>query len=246
MNCTLQVMIFKAISNHAWHFGVQEIDGLASEVMFNQKELKGEQRFKLNKKPMMIGLCPQWPDGWLNAMARLSRMLLKLFVPGPSRPSFTSPPTPAMSMSHSCIYWNLTGWAAARQKNILENTFHDIYFFQTMFENCPDKCHCSLNNINTPLWVSVNCSSLNLTKLPEKLPENTLELDISHNQVSFIKTEANSRNITQPFPDNKPWAFTKVQVCIQPFKEITCGLQWIAQYVRSHRKSFYEEQANYS
>ena len=59
-----------------------------------------------------------------------------------------------------------------------------LEFNQTMFERCPSECHCSLNNINTPLWVTVNCSNAQLSKMPEILPNHTQAVDVSHNNVS--------------------------------------------------------------
>ena len=59
--------------------------------------------------------------------------------------------------------------------------------FQTMYENCPEKCRCRIDNMNVPLWVEVSCSEANMSALPEILPPNTLKLNVSHNQVSTLK-----------------------------------------------------------
>ena len=53
-----------------------------------------------------------------------------------------------------------------------------------MYENCPEKCRCRIDNMNVPLWVEVSCSEANMSALPEILPPNTLKLNVSHNQVS--------------------------------------------------------------
>ena len=59
-----------------------------------------------------------------------------------------------------------------------------LFLFQTMYENCPEKCRCRIDNMNVPLWVEVSCSEANMSALPEILPPNTLKLNVSHNQVS--------------------------------------------------------------
>ena len=56
-----------------------------------------------------------------------------------------------------------------------------------MYENCPEKCRCRIDNMNVPLWVEVSCSEANMSALPEILPPNTLKLNVSHNQVSTLK-----------------------------------------------------------
>ena len=65
-----------------------------------------------------------------------------------------------------------------------------LLLFQTMYENCPEKCRCRIDNMNVPLWVEVSCSEANMSALPEILPPNTLKLNVSHNQVS--KNDYNS------------------------------------------------------
>ena len=62
-----------------------------------------------------------------------------------------------------------------------------LLLFQTMYENCPEKCRCRIDNMNVPLWVEVSCSEANMSALPEILPPNTLKLNVSHNQVSGLK-----------------------------------------------------------
>ena len=71
-----------------------------------------------------------------------------------------------------------------------------------MFENCPEKCRCRLDNQNIPLWVDVSCSEANLSSLPEILPPNSAYLNVSHNQVRtriFYFSGTFWRIISQPF-----------------------------------------------
>lgn len=66
--------------------------------------------------------------------------------------------------------------------------------------NCPDKCSCEEDGIVFPsddiskviAVVKVNCSDLKLTKLPEKLPENTYTLVISNNSITSLAPIANN------------------------------------------------------
>lgn len=66
--------------------------------------------------------------------------------------------------------------------------------------NCPEKCQCEEDGIVFPsenirkaiAVVKVNCSDLLLTKLPDKLPENTYTLVISNNSITSLAPIANN------------------------------------------------------
>lgn len=66
--------------------------------------------------------------------------------------------------------------------------------------NCPDSCQCEEDGIVFPsenirkaiAVVKVNCSDQKLTKLPEKLPENTYTLVISNNSITSLAPIANN------------------------------------------------------
>ena len=52
-----------------------------------------------------------------------------------------------------------------------------------MDQNCPSLCNCSLDDPES-LWVKVSCTNASLKALPDKLPMNTVALDVSNNKVS--------------------------------------------------------------
>ena len=55
--------------------------------------------------------------------------------------------------------------------------------------SCPTECICHVNSSQSeisPLWTSVDCSNASLESLPDRLPENTRMLDVSHNEVINI------------------------------------------------------------
>ena len=62
-----------------------------------------------------------------------------------------------------------------------------LLLFQTMYENCPEKCRCRIDNMNVPLWVEVSCSEANMTLLPKILPPNTQILNVSFNHIKALK-----------------------------------------------------------
>ena len=60
--------------------------------------------------------------------------------------------------------------------------------------SCPAECRChdkvQLSRVSSPsdespLWTGVDCSNASLERLPERLPENTRTLDVSHNEVQW-------------------------------------------------------------
>ncbi|XP_040568947.1 protein singed wings 2 isoform X2 [Lepeophtheirus salmonis] len=61
-----------------------------------------------------------------------------------------------------------------------------LEFNETLRKRCPQNCICLTININRPLLVKVSCVGLNLTKLPDVLPPNTSDLDVSYNKLKSI------------------------------------------------------------
>jgi len=114
----------------------------------------------------------------------------------------------------------MTGWLVQRYEkilkdadttfcdkvNTLENVRHNnktesnvpllelLKFNKTMYENCPEKCRCRIDNMNVPLWVEVSCSEANMSALPEILPPNTLKLNVSHNQIQTLAPVRTNRH----------------------------------------------------
>ena len=56
-------------------------------------------------------------------------------------------------------------------------------FLQNMEYKCPHYCRCSPANFYIPLRVKVSCEESSMMALPEVLPENTVELNVSYNKV---------------------------------------------------------------
>lgn len=90
---------------------------------------------------------------------------------------------------------------------VIYSWFHDTISVQLLnlenvkkITNCPDKCQCEEDGIVFPsedirkaiAVVKVNCSDQKLTKLPEKLPENTYTLVISNNSITSLAPIANN------------------------------------------------------
>ena len=69
----------------------------------------------------------------------------------------------------------------------LDQLFHFInyllFFLQNMEYKCPHYCRCSPANFYIPLRVKVSCEESSMMALPEVLPENTVELNVSYNKV---------------------------------------------------------------
>lgn len=70
-----------------------------------------------------------------------------------------------------------------------------------MNEDCPKKCNCKwhghqmLWKETNPLYtVQVDCSNQGLSSLPEKLPKNTVLLNITNNNVRILILDINNIN----------------------------------------------------
>lgn len=81
------------------------------------------------------------------------------------------------------------------------NSTATVFILEYMKQNqleadCPKGCKCQGNVMlyqtteggenNLVLYTGVDCSNLGLTKLPEKLPENTISLNVSNNSISTL------------------------------------------------------------
>ncbi|CAB4054655.1 unnamed protein product [Lepeophtheirus salmonis] len=83
-----------------------------------------------------------------------------------------------------------------------QNQMHGIRTMQD-----PDliaNCICLTININRPLLVKVSCVGLNLTKLPDVLPPNTSDLDVSYNKLKSIGELRTNHLRGSPFMRNRP------------------------------------------
>eukprot|EP00096_Caligus_rogercresseyi_P009563 TRINITY_DN3263_c0_g2_i3.p1 TRINITY_DN3263_c0_g2~~TRINITY_DN3263_c0_g2_i3.p1 ORF type:complete len:547 (+),score=-2.82 TRINITY_DN3263_c0_g2_i3:260-1900(+) len=75
-----------------------------------------------------------------------------------------------------------------------------LEFYKTLQDRCPTGCTCLIININKPLLVKVSCVGLNLTRLPDKLPPNTSDLDVSFNKlenINELRTNHNYRSLSK-------------------------------------------------
>lgn len=58
--------------------------------------------------------------------------------------------------------------------------------FHQMDEACPFECVCEIFSIVPPFKISVDCSNLNLTELPQLVPDNTQILNVENNHISSL------------------------------------------------------------
>lgn len=67
-----------------------------------------------------------------------------------------------------------------------------------MNEDCPKKCNCNwygydmIQDTNPLYTVKVDCSNQGLSYLPEKLPKNTVQLNITNNSVRILFLNVNN------------------------------------------------------
>eukprot|EP00094_Tigriopus_californicus_P008966 TCALIF_08641-PA protein Name:"Similar to hfw Protein halfway (Drosophila pseudoobscura pseudoobscura)" AED:0.11 eAED:0.11 QI:0/0.85/0.87/0.87/0.42/0.62/8/66/414 len=61
-----------------------------------------------------------------------------------------------------------------------------LHSFHQMDRTCPSECVCEIFSIVPPFKIRVDCSNLNLTELPQVVPDNTQILNVEHNQISSL------------------------------------------------------------
>ncbi|XP_023239016.1 toll-like receptor Tollo isoform X1 [Centruroides sculpturatus] len=82
------------------------------------------------------------------------------------------------------VYCKKPKWL--KHKQISNLTLSDVVEWKT---DCPDNCKCQCHANLTDWYINVNCANRNLEKFPDRFPEKTNYLDISHNEIQVIPSQ---------------------------------------------------------